>query len=249
MTCVRLPGLGSPFVQGFAAAARPHRVVARHAPAADVTCLYLSRKGVPRQRRHAVAGGSTAPAAGRAAGPRGLVTLRAGGRGGLKCACGGTTSRFGKTRTGRGRGHVLKAALPVLPIRVLHRPERCSALLSQERRRRALLAGFASAEGGCSRRPQRRITWPAGDRGRSCQEPLSPGKNGRNWGAWPPNPQAERLSRKKCDKGNELRYVGAPAMGRPSLKGCSSIGRASVSKTEGWGFETLRPCQVLVCAH
>jgi preprotein translocase subunit SecE len=27
-------------------------------------------------------------------------------------------------------------------------------------------------------------------------------------------------------------------------KGCSSIGRASVSKTEGWGFETLRPCQI-----
>jgi preprotein translocase subunit SecE len=26
-------------------------------------------------------------------------------------------------------------------------------------------------------------------------------------------------------------------------EGCSSIGRASVSKTEGWGFETLHPCQ------
>ena len=27
------------------------------------------------------------------------------------------------------------------------------------------------------------------------------------------------------------------------LQGHSSIGRASVSKTEGWGFETLCPCQ------
>ena len=26
-------------------------------------------------------------------------------------------------------------------------------------------------------------------------------------------------------------------------EGCSSIGRASVSKTEGWGFEPLHPCQ------
>src|SRR5262245_54298153 len=31
-------------------------------------------------------------------------------------------------------------------------------------------------------------------------------------------------------------------------KGCSSIGRASVSKTEGWGFETLRPCQIVLVA-
>ena len=30
-----------------------------------------------------------------------------------------------------------------------------------------------------------------------------------------------------------------------SLQGHSSIGRASVSKTEGWGFETLCPCQML----
>ncbi len=30
-----------------------------------------------------------------------------------------------------------------------------------------------------------------------------------------------------------------------SLQGHSSIGRASVSKTEGWGFETLCPCQTL----
>jgi preprotein translocase subunit SecE len=52
------------------------------------------------------------------------------------------------------------------------------------------------------------------------------------------------LSRKKCDKPSELGYVGAPAWAA-RLKGCSSIGRASVSKTEGWGFETLRPCQVL----
>ena len=28
-----------------------------------------------------------------------------------------------------------------------------------------------------------------------------------------------------------------------AVKGCSSIGRASVSKTEGWGFEPLHPCQ------
>jgi hypothetical protein len=27
-------------------------------------------------------------------------------------------------------------------------------------------------------------------------------------------------------------------------QGHSSIGRASVSKTEGWGFETLCPCQL-----
>ena len=27
-------------------------------------------------------------------------------------------------------------------------------------------------------------------------------------------------------------------------KGCSSVGRAAVSKTAGRGFETLRPCQV-----
>src|SRR5262245_55501243 len=27
-------------------------------------------------------------------------------------------------------------------------------------------------------------------------------------------------------------------------KGCSSIGRASVSKTEGWGFATLHPCHL-----
>src|SRR5581483_6900044 len=131
-----------------------------------------------------------------------------------------------------------------------HRPERCAALLSLERgaggcywpvscRRRA----------GATRDRRTRIRQlPAGRKAR-CQELLSPGKNGRNWGGGAPKPQAERLSRKKCDKGNELRYVGAPAMGRPSLKGCSSIGRASVSKTEGWGFETLRPCQVLVCAH
>ena len=52
------------------------------------------------------------------------------------------------------------------------------------------------------------------------------------------------MSRKKCDKPSELGYVGAPAWAA-RLKGCSSIGRASVSKTEGWGFETLRPCQVL----
>ena len=52
------------------------------------------------------------------------------------------------------------------------------------------------------------------------------------------------MSRKKCDKPCELGYVGAPAWAA-RLKGCSSIGRASVSKTEGWGFETLRPCQVL----
>lgn len=58
------------------------------------------------------------------------------------------------------------------------------------------------------------------------------------------NSQLPDLSRKKCDKPSELGYVGAPARAA-RLKGCSSIGRASVSKTEGWGFETLRPCQVL----
>jgi ribosome biogenesis protein Nip4 len=26
------------------------------------------------------------------------------------------------------------------------------------------------------------------------------------------------------------------------VQGCSSIGRALVSKTSGWGFESLRPC-------
>src|SRR3974390_1001711 len=54
----------------------------------------------------------------------------------------------------------------------------------------------------------------------------------------------DHLSRKKCDKPGEVGYVSPPAR-RPRLKGCSSIGRASVSKTEGWGFETLRPCQIL----
>src|SRR5262249_52237587 len=58
------------------------------------------------------------------------------------------------------------------------------------------------------------------------------------------NSQLFDLSRKKCDKPCELGYVGAPAR-VARLKGCSSIGRASVSKTEGWGFETLRPCQIL----
>src|SRR5262245_1798775 len=58
------------------------------------------------------------------------------------------------------------------------------------------------------------------------------------------NYQSRDLSRKKCDKPGELGYVSAPAWAA-RLKGCSSIGRASVSKTEGWGFETLRPCQVL----
>jgi hypothetical protein len=35
------------------------------------------------------------------------------------------------------------------------------------------------------------------------------------------------------------------AMSEPCIKGCSSAGRASVSKTEGRGFESPRPCQSL----
>ena len=31
-----------------------------------------------------------------------------------------------------------------------------------------------------------------------------------------------------------------------TLDGCSSVGRASVSKTEGRGFESLRPCQTVL---
>ena len=29
----------------------------------------------------------------------------------------------------------------------------------------------------------------------------------------------------------------------PCTDGCSSTGRAAVSKAAGWGFESLRPCQ------
>jgi preprotein translocase subunit SecE len=73
---------------------------------------------------------------------------------------------------------------------------------------------------------------------------LRSGKIGQAYAAAGANYQLRDLSRKKCDKPRELGYVSAPAWAA-RLKGCSSIGRASVSKTEGWGFETLRPCQVL----
>ncbi len=33
--------------------------------------------------------------------------------------------------------------------------------------------------------------------------------------------------------------------GRVLLQGCSSVGRASVSKTEGHGFESCHPCHFL----
>jgi hypothetical protein len=35
----------------------------------------------------------------------------------------------------------------------------------------------------------------------------------------------------------------SPALESPA-KGTSSTGRASVSKTEGWGFKSLVPCKV-----
>jgi hypothetical protein len=36
-----------------------------------------------------------------------------------------------------------------------------------------------------------------------------------------------------------------PRFSSKDKKGRSSIGRASVSKTEGWGFEALRPCHLI----
>ena len=38
--------------------------------------------------------------------------------------------------------------------------------------------------------------------------------------------------------------LACPQLIKEFPEGYSSIGRASVSKTEGWGFETLCPCQV-----
>ena len=40
-----------------------------------------------------------------------------------------------------------------------------------------------------------------------------------------------------------LPSIALASRARTCLKGCSSVGRASVSKTEGRGFESLRPCQ------
>ena len=41
------------------------------------------------------------------------------------------------------------------------------------------------------------------------------------------------------------RPASSPAAGRGVSEGRSSTGRAPVSKTGGWGFESLRPCQLM----
>ena len=56
--------------------------------------------------------------------------------------------------------------------------------------------------------------------------------------------QTDACQEKTYDKALAIGYMVGPGGGL-GLKGYSSTGRASVSKTEGWGFEPLCPCHAL----
>src|SRR5262249_33977979 len=78
-------------------------------------------------------------------------------------------------------------------------------------------------------------------RRRGVSSPSKTTGNGRDSGIFAANPQPGRLSRKKCDKGNELRYVSAPARVGRASRGVAQLAERRSPKPKVGGSRPSAP--------